>query len=204
MKINIIFFTFTTALLLSAQPILFSQETLDCLVLNSGDTLNGNVKHIDQSGVNPKFYKKIRLADIYGKLKKHKRSDVSAFRMNNDIYEGFWLSQSSLKIIFSNHKYDIDQQNGEKYFLKAISKGKLSHYELEWWEQGESSSLWMDLLKKEEDSFFIRATQGLLGLKRKVLINYFSSCPDLKEQIQEGQLRKVREVVEFYNSNYFY
>ncbi len=199
-------FTITTLLLLSTQTSLVAQtsHTIDYLVLNVGDTLYGKVKHIDEGSVNPKYYKKIRFTDTHGKQKKYKRKDISAFRVNNTIYEGFWLNQSSQKIIFLNPKYDIDPQKGEQIFLKMISKGKLSHYELEWWEQGESTLWWMDLLKKEEDQFFIRATQGLLGLKRKVLINYFSNCPELKEQIEQRQLNKVWQVVHFYNSKCIY
>jgi hypothetical protein len=206
MKIIKTLFTITTVLLLSTQASLVAQtsNTLDYLVLNIGDTLYGNVKHIDQRGLNPKYYKKIRLTDTYGKQKKYKRKVVSAFRVNNTSYEGFWLNQSSQKIIFLNPKYDINPQKGEKYFLRVVSKGKLSHYELEWWDQEESTLLRMDLLKKEEDQFFIRATQGLLGLKRKVLVNYFPNCPDLKEQIKQRQLKEVWQVVDFYNSNCIY
>jgi hypothetical protein len=206
MKIIKTLFTITTVLLLSTQASLVAQtsNTLDYLVLNIGDTLYGNVKHIDQRGLNPKYYKKIRLTDTYGKKKKYKRKVVSAFRVNNTSYEGFWLNQSSQKIIFLNPKYDINPQKGEKYFLRVVSKGKLSHYELEWWDQEESTLLRMDLLKKEEDQFFIRATQGLLGLKRKVLVNYFPNCPDLKEQIKQRQLKEVWQVVDFYNSNCIY
>ena len=120
--------------------------------------------------------------------------------MNGVNYEGFWLNQSSEKMVFINPRYDINPQNGERYFLREISKGKLSHYHLEWFEQGESRLMWMDLLKKEEDPFFIRATQGLFGLKKKVLINYFQNCPDLKEQIEQKQLNSVEQVVDFYNN----
>ncbi|TLP80224.1 hypothetical protein [Maribacter sp. ACAM166] len=203
MKIIKTLFTITTILLLSAQTFLVAQtsKSSDYIVLNFGDTLYGNVTHIDQRGVNPKLYKKIRLTNSDNKQKKYKRKDVSAFRVNNTSYEGFWLSQSSQKIVFLNPKYDINPQSGEKYFLKVLSKGKLSHYALEWWQQGDSSVWRMDLFKKEEDQFFIRATQGILGLKRKVLVKYFSNCLDLKEQIKQKQLSKVSQVVDFYKNN---
>ncbi|MGB5820847.1 MAG: hypothetical protein WBG90_15285 [Saonia sp.] len=203
MKIVTPFLTITMVLLLATQTSLVAQtnNTSDYLVLIAGDTLYGTVKHINQSGLNPRYYKKIRFMDTNGKRRKYKRKDVSAFRVNHTNYEGFWLNQSSQKIVLLNPKYDIDPQNGEKYFLKVLSKGKLSHYELEWWEQGEPELSWMDLLKKEEDGFFMRATQGLLGLKRKVLANYFLNCPDLMEKIKQKELNKVWEVADFYNSN---
>lgn len=197
---------FITLCLLLLQTSLSAQDSdaQDYLVLNMGDTLYGNVKHIDERGAMRKYYKKIRLTDRYGKQKKYKRKDVSAFSVNNARYEGFWLHQSSQKIILVNPKYDIDQKNGEKHFLKVMSKGKLSHYQLEWFEQGEALLMGMDLLRKEEDPFFIRATQGLLGLKRKVLLDYFFECTKLKEQIKERQLNEVREVVDFYHNHCIY
>jgi len=206
MKIIKLLFVIITTLLLSSQTYVFAQtnNTLDYLVLNTGDTLYGTVKYIDISGATPKYYKKIRLTDTYNHSHKYLRKDVSAFRVNNTNYEGFWLNQSSQNVMVLNSKYEINPKNGEKYFLKVVSKGTLNHYELEWWEQGESALSWMDLLKKEEDPFFIRATQGILGLKRNVLINYFSNCPDLKEQIKKKQLNKVWEVVDYYNSNCIY
>lgn len=193
----------TTSVLLSLQTVLLAQsdDTSDYLVLNAGDTLYGTVEHVDQRGVNPKYYKKIRFTNTDGHQKKYKRKNVAAFRVNNTLYEGFWLHQSSQKIMLLNPRYAIDSEEGERYFLKLVSKGKLSHYQLEWWEQGESTLMWMDLLKKEEAQFLIRATQGQFGLKRKVLGDYFQECPALKEQILHRQFNEVMQIVDFYHSH---
>lgn len=191
------------ALFLLQQTSLLAQDNqqLDYIVLYSADTLYGNVKYIDEEGVHQKFYKKIRLTTIDGKRKKYKRKDVSAFRMDNVNYKSFWLNQSSQKITLVNPKYNIDNKDGQQHFLRIVSQGKLSHYELEWFEQG-NATLWsMALLKKKEDPFFIRADQGLLGLKKKVLLNYFFNCPKLKEGINLKQLNNVWQVVNFYNSD---
>lgn len=175
-------------------------NSTDYLVLISGDTLYGEVKHINRNGFNPEYYKKIRLRNNEGKRKKYRREAVLAFRVNSESYEAFWLSQSTQGIVFLNPRYDINSRNGERYFLKVVSKGNLSHFELEWTEQGDSAISSMDLLKKEEDPFFIRATQGIFGLKRKVLLDYFLNCPDLIEQIERKQLNEVRQIVRYYNS----
>ena len=188
-------------LLVSIQALSVAQTNVnsDYLVVTNGDTLYGIVKYIDSKSVHPKYYKKIRLIDISGHKKKFKKKDVSAFRVNNTIYEGFWLNQSSEKFQLLNPKYDIDTRNREQYFLKLVNKGNLSHYELEWWEQGESTLLWMDLLKKDEDDFFIRATQGVFGLKRKVLLDYFFNCLKIQEKINQKDLNKVWKIVDYYN-----
>jgi hypothetical protein len=58
----------------------------------------------------------------------------------------------------------------------------------------------MDLLIKWEDAYFIRSTQGIFGLKKKTLSKYFDDCPELVRQIESKELKKVPEVVNFYNS----
>lgn len=197
---NLLFFTI---LYLSTQPLLFSQfeAVSDYLVLNTGDTLLGEVEHVDERGASPEYFRKIRFTNTNGKRFKYRRENVSAFRISHVDYEGFWLSQSSEKIVLVNPRYDITSQEGEQYFLRLIKKGPLSHYHLEWYDQGDAGLNWMDLLRKKGDPFFIRATQGILGLKRKVLTYYFQDCPDIRQQIQLKQLNEVEQVVDFYNSS---
>jgi hypothetical protein len=176
-------------------------DALDYLVLKTGDTIYGNIEYKKDSGVNYKYLNKIRLTNALGKQKRYKRDQVVAFRTNNLIYEGFWLNQESERLVLLNPRYNMDNENSDYYFLKVMSKGNLSYYQLEWWEQGESLLMSMDLIKKEKDQFFIRATQGLFGLKRKVLSSYFNGCPGLVQKIQQKQLNQVFQVVDYYNNN---
>lgn len=185
--------------LIHTATVMQSAGITDFIVLNSGDTLHGTVQHIDDRGVSPKFHKKIRLVDANGKKQKFHRKDVMSFSAARQVYESFWLKQSSDRISFDNPRYDISPRVGEQYFLKRISQGSLSHYQLEWWEQSESTLMSMDLLKKENDRFLIRATQGVFGLKKKVLANYFDDCPQVKTQIEQGKVKQVWEAVDLYN-----
>jgi len=191
-----------TLSMFSLQTSIFAQgkEKHDYIVLDVGDTLHGKVQYIDE-GIRRKFYKKIRLTTSDGKRKKYNRKNVASFSVNKITYESFWLSQTSQRFNLVNPKYNIDQNNGEQYFLKVVSKGNLNHYELVWIEQGESALLSMALLKKEEDSFFIRADQGLIRLKRKVLLDYFFNCPRIIEAINQKKVKDVWQVVDFYNMN---
>ena len=204
-KRNSLFFF---VLLLFLTPIfLFAQNSnqSDYLVLSTGDTLYGRVQYIKERGFGGRsFHKKVRITDANGKRKKYKRKNVSVFSVDGSVFESFWLrqqSQSFPRVSLENPRYDIAFKNGGQHFLKIVSEGRLNHYELEWFDQ-ESSALWsMSLLKKEGDRFFIRADQGLFGLKRKVLLNCFSDCPKLQEKIQRKELKKVHQVVTFYNTN---
>lgn len=195
-NISITFLFFVLQISLFAQ----GNEKLDYLVLYVGDTLYGKVEYIDE-GIPREFYKKIRVTTTEGKVKKYKRKNVASFAVANNVYKSFWLSQTTKRFSLDNPKFNIDYNNGEQYFLKVVSKGNLSHYELEWIEQGESTLWSMALLKKEKDLFFIRANQGVFGLKRKVLLDYFFNCSKIKEAISQKQVNDVWEVIDFYNKN---
>jgi hypothetical protein len=168
-------------------------------VVKSGDTLFGTLEYLDTRSVTSRFYKKFRLTNAEGKKEKIKQEEISSFRADGIIYELFWLSQSSERIQLVNPKYAIDSENGEKHFLRVVSKGPLSHYKLEWWEQGDARQYEMDLLKKENDYFLIRATQGIFGLKKQVLKSYFSDCPELAKKIEDKEIKDVYDVVSFFD-----
>ncbi|MGF1556858.1 hypothetical protein [Paucihalobacter sp.] len=171
----------------------------DYLVLHDRDTIYGTVNYINRKGFNYSFYKKLRIIDAKGKTKKYSQKKVRSFKAENIAYEGFWLSHSSEKLILLNPKYNITPQKGNHHFLKVVEKGILSHYQLEWFEQGESLLMQADLLKRENDMYFMRATQGLFGIKRKTLTSYFNDCPKLQQQISQKQMQNLEEIVNYYN-----
>lgn len=196
-------FSTLTVLYLSWQMSLHGQGNSagGYLVLAEGDTLYGEVQYIDESSVHRDFYKKIRFTDLSGRRSKFKRNRVTAFRTGDADYESFWLDESAEDAFSFNIRYHMNHRTGDQYFLKVIQRGVLSHYELEWFEQGDAHLMSMDLFKKADDSFFVRATQGLLGLKKKVLRNYFSDCPELVGHIDRKLLKSTDEVAAFYNRN---
>lgn len=67
----------------------------DYIVTSVSDTLHGKVSHINEKVFGPKFYKKIRFTNQMGKLKKIKRKNILAYKIDNDIFEGLWLKLSS-------------------------------------------------------------------------------------------------------------
>ena len=194
---NVTLLLFVGVLSISASHAQLSPE-MDYLVLQSGDTLVGEVAHIAENGVGRDFYRKIRIRTLAGKKKKFHRQDVRAFRSDGQVYEQFRLSQHSNRIVLVNPKYDMDP-SGERYFLRQISKGALNHYALEWFEQGEATLYSMDLIQKEGDMFLMRANQGLLGLKKKVVSEYLYNCSDLVEKVNKQDLTNVTDVVAYYN-----
>jgi hypothetical protein len=89
--------------------------------------------------------------------------------------------------------------DGEYEFLRVVSEGPVSHYAFELQEQGEQLVLDIAYLRKENSSTLQRADQGIFGLKRKRLSQFFADCPPLVEKIQNKELKQVFEVVNFYN-----
>ena len=174
-------------------------QSTDYLVLCSGDTLRGQVDFLASAGSDEVYLKKIKLTNTEGR-KRYKWQEVSAIRIGNATYLAFNLRrESSLPNPF-REVYHIDPEAKQRYFLRVESQGQLNHYTLSWKEQGESTLMQMDLFQKEGDDHFVRATQGILGLKRKALANYLADCPQLIRLLQEKQLNQAQDVVTFFNN----
>tara|TARA_R110002073_G_scaffold230984_2_gene392061 strand:+ start:97 stop:726 length:630 start_codon:yes stop_codon:yes gene_type:complete len=180
-----------------------NNKPLDNIVLVTGDTLYGKVDYLKERFVISKFYKRIRLIDTNGKKKKIKPKNVISYRVNGTNYESFILNEQTR--IFSNGRfydtrYSIDN-NGTQHFLKVIRKGHLLYYELEWIDVDNNDIQTLDLVKKAEDKFFIRADNGIFGISKKVLHNYLSDCPKIQEKLMQKDFKWVFQVVDFYNEN---
>jgi predicted solute-binding protein len=48
----------------------------------------------------------------------------------------------------------------------------------------------------------VRVTQGILGLKKKRLKEYFHNCPNLLSAIDSRGLTTVQEVYDYYSKQY--
>jgi hypothetical protein len=180
-----------------------TNETLDNIVLITGDTLYGKVDYFKEGFAYSEFYKKIRLTDTNGRKKRFKRKNVLSYSVNGYDYESYILNEETK--LFKNgrlfdSKYYIDQ-NGSQHFLKVKSKGKLSHYELEWIDYDNNDLESTSLIKKADDKIFIPAENGLSRVLKKVVSDYLSDCPEIQKKIIEKDFEYVFQVVAFYNEN---
>ena len=180
-----------------------NKEILDHIVLVKGDTLYGKVDYFKEGFAYSEFYRKIRLTDTNGRKKKFKREKVLSYRVNGYEYESYRLDEETK--LFKNgrlfdSRYYIDA-NGIQHFLKVKSKGKLSHYELEWIDYDNNDLESTSLIKKVEDKFFIPAETWLSQISKKVVIDYLSDCPEIKKKITGNDLKYVFQVVDFYNEH---
>lgn len=180
-----------------------NDKPLDNIVLVTGDTLYGKVDYFNEGFAWSEFYRKIRLTDTNGKKRRFNRKKVLSFRVNGYDYESFMLDEET-KLFkngrFFDPKYYIDQ-NGVQHFLKVITKGKLSHYELEWIDYDNNDLESSDLIKKMDDKFFIHADNVRGRVAQKAISRYLSDCQGIQKKIMKKDFKYVFQMVDFYNEN---
>ncbi len=185
------------AFILSTQLTSFAQKGYEAgyIVLSMKDTLHGSVKDRKDHPFGG-LYKKIKFKNKRGK-RTYKPSQILSYKRGEDLFESVWLSAASSG--FLNQDYKVTPSVGEQHFLKVVHKGFLSYYH---WEYEDDDSGYIDTVgyfKKEGNSLLVRASQGILGLRRKRLAKFFDDCPKLAMKIRNKTIDNPTEIVEFYN-----
>ena len=166
------------------------------IITNNNDTLTGKVKD-RKSPPFGKLYKKIHFKRNKGFKRKYNPQQIIAYKQGDNQFESLWIDIS--QNIFKQ-KYTSVPDFGEKSFLKVIVKGYLTYYH---WEFQDYESEYIDeisLYKRMDEPYFARVTQGIFGLKKKRLAEYFQDCPELINKIENGELRNPVEIAIFYNN----
>jgi hypothetical protein len=167
------------------------------VITNKNDTIRAFIK--DRSyGSNGQRLNKIKVKNDRLLVKRYSPYDIKSYSIGNDFYESFWLNPSykGLKEVI------ISERNvGKKHFLKLVIRGEVSLYYWEIRDYESDTFDYIELIKRTNQSEFIRASQGVFGLKSKRLIDYFDDCPKLVEKIISKELKTAYDVVNFYNRN---
>ena len=168
------------------------------IILPEGDTIKGMVKDRSE-GTFPELYKRIRFkGDQSPFRKKYGPDQILGYACGDRIYESVPLWEET---DFFRFRYYLHEGN-EKVFLRVISKsGALSYYHWEYMDQDSNYLDYTPLFYRPGADQMVRVTQGILGLKRKRLMEYFQDCGELVEAINERQLNEIREVYDFYNNS---
>ena len=163
-----------------------------------GDTLKGWVK--DRSnGAFTEIYSAIRFKGKKALFrKKYKPHTIRAYACNERVYESVPLKEETS---FFRFRYVIDQSY-KKVFLRVIAREEpLTYYH---WEYVDDESNYLDhipLFYLTGAREMVRVTQGILGLKRRSLIEYFHDCYELADAIYTKRLNEIDEVYNFYLNN---
>ena len=163
-----------------------------------GETVEGWVKD-RSSGTFLELYKRIRFKEdgTWGK-NKYSPDEILGYGLDNLHFESVPLYEETA---FFKFRYYIREDN-PRVFLKIISMNDdLTYFH---WEYVDSESNYLDytpLFYRSGSDEMVRVTQGILGLKRKRLIEYFWDCPTLVQVIERKQLNEIDEVYNFYIEN---
>ena len=162
------------------------------IVLNSNDTLYGSVKDRNDGTL----YKKIRFKNEHSKVKRYSAKDLLSYKAGIYTYESLWYAEESH---FFKFNYYSRPGYGHKVFLKVLAKGRLSCYAKEYVHDDSDYFDQYELFLRDSDKTMARATQGIFGLKKKRLTNYFWDCPTLVQKINNKSITKPLDVVTYYN-----
>ena len=170
------------------------------VVLNTGDTLRGQVMDRRETLTGTDLLTKIRFkAEDRNRRRKYRARELVSYQANGITCERHRVRSKGISL--QEADYEIVPDDGEWVFLRVVSRGKLSHYQWEWVEDDDSSVDTADFFRKENSSLLVRATQGILGLKRKNLVEYFQDCPNLQEKIESKVFKHPAEVADYYNQD---
>ena len=165
------------------------------VITNENDTLTGKIKDRKLPPFG-KIYKKIRFRNKSIFTRKFSPEQIRSYCQGELEFESLWINVS-YSLFTAN--YSSIPGYGEMQFLKVISKGYLTYYE---WESVDYESGYFDaipLFKREKEPYFERVTQGILGLKKKRLSEYFQDCLELVNKIENGEIKNPVEIAVFYN-----
>jgi hypothetical protein len=164
------------------------------IILNNGDTLTGLVMDRDESAFGG-LLNKVKFRPDKGWRKKYKPAHIKGYRRGNDIFKSIWLDTETRMI--KNYYYS-QPGKGERVFVKLAYAGSFELYHWEYTDEDNSAIEYIPLIKRYDTNEMVRVTQGIFGLKRKRLANYFNDCPNLSIALIEKQLSSVDELIRFY------
>lgn len=160
-----------------------------------GDTLEGWVK--DRStGTFTELYSRIRFKSGNSAFRNRYSPDqILEYSCNGQVYESIPVYEESA---FFQFRYYVDDRY-KTVFLRVIAKDEpLTYYH---WEYIDADSNYLDytpLFYLDGSDQMVRVTQGILGLKRNRLMEYFRNCPELVDAIYSKKLNEIHKVYNFY------
>jgi hypothetical protein len=164
------------------------------VVNHSNDTLYGKVKDI-KPGSFPRIYQKIRFVEQGSAFrKKYNPDQIRGYRSGERIYESIGVESESH---FLKTRYFI-KATSRKSFLRVMRKGDISYYHWEYIDNGSAHLEFIPLLHRQGMDEMVRVTQGALGMKKKMLTQYFSDCPELVSKIENEEVKSPEGVIELY------
>ncbi len=165
------------------------------VTLKNGTILYGEVANI-KHGFGDELLNHIRIKPSgKGLAKKYHPREISGYSMGDSQFVSWQVKRNNA---FLNETYTIHAGNEYKIF-ELQKEGHLSIY-VEYFADEDLHITSVPFFLKKDELLMVRATQGLFGLKQKLLSGYFVDCPPLIELIKEKKVKTPEEVAIFYNN----
>lgn len=169
------------------------------IISREGDTIEGFVKDRDPEPFES-LYSKIRFKKK-GKLKKkYSPDEIRGYGYLDAHFESVNLKEE-------NQLFRIEYRSDphvQPMFLKVIDR--TPNLVLYAWEYEECDSSYIEsfpIFYRPDRDTWVRATQGIFGLKRKKLVPFFLDCPLLALGIQNKTINTVSDILEVYGTSCF-
>lgn len=199
MRLGTLIFLLTLSILCLCPTTTYSQAGYEeGYVIIDGDTLSGWVKDRSPEPF-VSLYSQIRFRPHDQKRrKKFSANEIDGYGKGTEHFVSVPLKEESAFFTFNymlNERYN-------RIFLKRIDqKGPLTYYEKEFVHDDNSYLDAYPLFYLRGKFEMVRVTQGILGLKKKRLIEYFKPCTVLAEAIEKNELKTTREVFDFFTEH---
>lgn len=178
-------------------PAVFAQFNYEqgSVTLKNGTILYGDVANI-KHGFRDKLLDGVRIK-TNGKIlaKKYRPRQISGYTIGDRQFVS-WRVQRSNSIF--QESYTVNA--GNEYLIFELYRTGHVAILLAYFTDDDMWIQSTPYLMKENDVLIVRATQGVLGLKRKLLADYFRECPELVELIRDKKITTPTQVAIFYNN----
>jgi hypothetical protein len=189
-------FTFISYLSLQVQ----AQEKFEpgYIITLDRDTIFGQVRD-RKNGPFARIYTKVRFKSEKGLItRRYSPAQVAGYKRGDEFFESLWIKPDGSLL---QTRFISNPRTGKQEFLKVIVKGRLTCYHKEYFDHDSGTTDHISLFKRENEDFMIRATQGIFGLRKKSLGEYFFDCPELVEKIKYNEFKTPEEIALYYNLN---
>lgn len=160
------------------------------------DTLYGKVKDRRPEPFS-RIYQKVRFKKGGAYFaRKYKPSQIVGYQTGHRVYESVGIETVGFLL---KTRYVLNSTS-QKSFLRVIAKDSLSYYHWEYIDNESSVIDYVPLLHEKGRAEMVRVTQGILGLKKKALTEYFSDCPELVRKIEDKEIRTPEDVMASYGN----
>lgn len=165
------------------------------VTLKNGTILHGEVANI-KNGFRDELLDRVRIKPS-GKVlaKKYHPRKILGYSMGDRQFVSLRVQRNNalFKEMYTIHA-------GDDYKIFELQKGGHVSIYLEYFVDDDLWIRSVPFFLKKDELLMVRATQGLFGLKRKLLSGYFGDCPPLIELIEEKKITTPEEIAIFYNN----